>query len=82
MKPTPMKFTYPSQLQAALPQVEIEDEPYDYGYWLRVAGDRCPGLWDTSWTRGHPYISGDMRRGWEDADQELKNEGLDIRGEA
>jgi hypothetical protein len=45
------------QLRAALPGVEIEDDPYDLGYWSRIAGGRRPR---------------DARKaeGWDQADRE------------
>lgn len=60
-------------LRSALPQFDIENEPYDVGYWLRVASSPRPR-------------SNAQRDGWDVADRELKAEritqGADAAGGA
>lgn len=47
------------QLRRALPQYEIEDHPYDIGYWLRIAGEPRPETGEK------------QQAGWDRADREL-----------
>lgn len=49
-----------AQLRRKLPQYEIEDHPYDVGYWLRVAGGP------------RPPATSERREGWDAANRELK----------
>jgi len=53
-----------SAVRKALPDINVDDHPYDIGYWARVAKfsrSRCPR-------------SVDGRRGWDIADKELADE--------
>jgi hypothetical protein len=54
-----------TQLRRALPRFDIEDHPYDIGYWLRIAGQRRPD-------RGTK-----QQQGWDRADHELKSEAVE-----
>lgn len=52
-----------AELRKALPLVEIEDDPYDIGYWTRVAGLRLPSR-----------PSAEMQDGYDKAERELAAE--------
>ncbi len=50
-----------AELRKILPDVEIEDDPYSIGYWLRCAGQRKPR-------------DEDRQVGWDQADAEIAQE--------
>lgn len=50
-------------LRRILPGIEIEDEPYCIGYWLRWAGQDRSKSWN-KWTK----------EGWKQADSEIRAE--------
>jgi len=53
------------QLRKRLPHYEIQNHPYDIGYWSRVAGlDR-------------PQQGTKQQAGWDRADRELKGESVE-----
>ena len=51
-----------TQLRRLLPQFEIDNHPFDLGYWTRRAG------------KPRPRQYGPAMDGWDTCDRELKNE--------
>lgn len=49
-----------SHLRQLLPGIEIDDDPYSIGYWLRWAGQERSPRW-----------SGEKQEGYDQADQEI-----------
>lgn len=61
LKPIPEHHNLVDLVRVALPHIEVQDHPYDIGYWARRAGFEKPKEKQEA-------------EGWKDADEEMSEE--------